>query len=115
MGKSNGGTRAGNSGNPRGLSGGSQMDIDVRAIQKTSFKDMGGGMWELNTPHADASILLSEDYMGNKEYEIQTVGAENLKNGTYSSASPGRRFSTLNAAKEAARGELEDYYKKMNS
>lgn len=136
MSKGSGTTRSGGSGNPRGLGGvpvgsivsattrafsapvlggGEEADKDIKLIRSTGFVDNGGGLWELNTPHADVSIVLDEDGMGNKIYEIQTVGAEDARTGVYTSDSPGRSFSTLNAAKAAAREELEKYYRKVNS
>ena len=87
---------------------------DIKAIQKATFRDMGGGMWELNTPHADVSILLNEDYMGGRFYSINGFGAENVRTGDYSSDSVSRPFSSLNAAKQAAKEELEKYYRKVN-
>lgn len=122
MAKSSGTTRASSSGSPRGLAASPEAgfstateSVDIRAIRNTGFQNMGGGMWELNTPRADASILLDEDSMGNAFYEIQTVGAEDVRTGVYTSDSPGRRFANLNAAKAAAREELEKYYRKVNS
>ena len=117
MAKSSGTTRGSSSSNPRALggngAGGRSFDNDIRLIKKTGFKDMGGGVWELNTPNADTSIVYSETAWGDKVYELNIVGAMG-KNGVYTTSDPNRRFSSLNAAKQAAREELEDYYRKVN-
>ena len=74
---------------------------------------MGGGVWELNTPDADTSIVYSETAWGDKVYELNIVGAMG-KDGVYTTHDPNRRFSSLNAAKQGAREELEAYYRKVN-
>lgn len=138
MGKGSGGTKASSSSAPKGLSGNAllggmaspqavsapasvaapkpaeRVDESIKLIRDTAFIASFGGQWDLETPNADASILLSVDPYGVKRYEVQTIGAFNAS-GKYESTSPGKAYSDLNAAKKGARELLEDYYKKLNN
>ena len=112
MAKSSGNTRGSSSVAPRGMA--STFDTDINRIQKTEFKDMGGGVWELNTPNADVSIVYSDTPEYGRQYEIQTIGARG-RDGEYTiSDQPRRAFAWLNSAKAAAREELERYYRSVN-
>lgn len=147
MGKGSGGTRAGSASSPRGLSSSGfpqevidraaselrasidarrteyekRVQKDIKIIQTRGFKDMGGGVWELNSDNADVAIIEEYRYGEGSSYMINALGAR-WSDGEYREASASgerdayeRRFATLNAAKAAAREELEKYYRKHNS
>lgn len=119
MAKGSGNTRGSSSGAPRGMA--STFDTDINRIQKTAFKDMGGGVWELNSDNADAAIIKEYSPDLGNTYRINGLGARG-SDGEYREASRSdigreaynRQFSTLNAAKAAAREELERYYRSVN-
>lgn len=91
-----------------------EINRTVSEIRKTAFKSDMGGIWNLETPNADASISLVDDPYAGRVYEVSIIGAYN-KDGKYESMTPSQnRYATLNAAKEGARADLEEYYRKRN-
>ena len=146
MAKGSGTTRSSSSGSPRGISSNGfpqevidraaaelrasiagrrteyekRVQKDIKIIQTRGFKDMGGGVWELNSENADVAIIEEYRYGEGSSYMINALGAR-WSDGEYRDAAGSgereayeRRFATLNAAKAAAREELEKYYRRHN-